>query len=151
MNRRLTINIATAKQTAGWQPAVQGAAILIALCLGALSSVAQKPATQTKKQACADLTAQNDMNRCAADEYKKADAELNKVYQQLLPKLEGEHKEKLKVAQRAWLAFRDAHCEFEAFSFEGGSMQPLMRDSCLEAVTRERTKQLRGALQEAAK
>ena len=126
------------------------AALLLA-CLCSVSSVAQKPAAQTKKQPCADLMSQNEMNRCAADEHKKADAELNRVYQQLLPKLEGEHKEKLKVAQRAWIAFRDAHCEYEAFAFDGGSMQPLIRFSCLEAVTRERTKQLRGALQEAGK
>lgn len=126
-------------------------AILLVCCVCALIAFAQKPATQTKKQPCADLMAQNDMNRCAADEYKKADAELNKVYQQLVPKLEGEHKEKLKVAQRAWVAFRDAHCEYEAFAFDGGSMQPLIRYSCLEAVTRERTKQLRGALQEVGK
>lgn len=120
-------------------------------CLCVFSAVAQKPAAQTKKQPCADLMSQHEMNRCAADEHKKADAELNKVYQQLLPKLEGEQKEKLKVAQRAWLTFRDAHCEYEAFAFDGGSMQPLIRFSCLEAVTRERTKQLRGALQEVGK
>ena len=126
-------------------------AVLFIGCLCVLDVTGQKPVTQTKKQPCADLMAQNDMNRCAADEYKKADAELNKVYQQLVPKLEGEHKEKLKVAQRAWIAFRDAHCEYEAFAFDGGSMQPLIRYSCLEAVTRERTKQLRGALQEVGK
>lgn len=120
-------------------------------CLCVLNATGQKPATQTKKQPCADLTAQNEMNRCAADEYKKADAELNKVYQQLLPKIEGEHKEKLRLAQRAWIAFRDAHCEYEAFAFEGGTMQPLIRFSCLETATRERTKQLRGALQETGK
>lgn len=126
-------------------------AVLFIGCLCVFEAAGQKPPAQTKKQPCADLTAQNDMNRCAADEYKKADAELNRVYQQLLPKVEGEHKEKLKIAQRAWIAFRDAHCEYEAFSFEGGTMQPLIRFSCLEAATRERTKQLRGALQEVGK
>ena len=126
------------------------AALLVAgLC--SFGNPAQRPATQTNKQPCADLLSQKEMNRCAADEYKKADTELNKVYQQLLPKVEGEHKEKLKTAQRAWIAFRDGHCEFEAYAFEGGSMQPLIRYSCLAAVTRERTKQLRGALQEAGK
>ena len=123
----------------------------VLLCGSALVAVAQKPAAQTKKQPCADAQNQQEMNRCAAEEYKKADAELNRVYQQLLPKLEAAHKEKLKAAQRSWLAFRDAHCDYEAFIFEGGTMQPLIQASCLEAVTRERTKQLRASLQENSK
>jgi uncharacterized protein YecT (DUF1311 family) len=117
---------------------------------GSFDTAAQKPAAQ-RKQPCADAQNQQEMNRCAAEEYKKADAELNKVYQQLLPKLEAAHKEKLKLAQRAWLTFRDAHCEYEAFIFDGGTMQPLIQYSCLEAMTRERTKQLRASLQENAK
>ena len=120
---------------------------LITVCV--LSAAAQKPAA--KSQPCANATNQHEMNRCAAEEYKKADAELNKVYQQLLPKLEAPHKEKLKAAQLAWLSFRDAHCEFEAFAFEGGSMQPLIRSGCLETVTRDRIKQLRAALRDIGK
>lgn len=107
-----------------------------------------KPAAQTKKQPCADAQSQNEMNQCAFEEYKKADAELNRVYQQLLPKLEAAHQEKLKAAQRAWITFRDADCEYEAFAFEGGSMQPLIRYSCLETATKARTAQLRGFLKD---
>ena len=53
---------------------------------------------------------QAEMDREACGEYQKADAELNRVYQQVL----GEYKadalfvEKLRVSQRAWLAYRDA-------------------------------------------
>ena len=107
-----------------------------------------KPAAPAKKQPCADAQTQSAMNQCAIDEYKKADAELNRVYQQLLPKLEATHQEKLKAAQRAWISFRDADCEYEAFAFEGGSMQPLIRYSCLEAATKTRTNQLRGFLKD---
>lgn len=121
---------------------------LVLLCGSAPVAMAQTPAAQPKKQPCNDALNQQEMNRCAAEEYKKADAELNKVYQQLLPKLEAAHKEKLKTAQRAWLSFRDAHCDYESLIFEGGTMQPLIQYSCLEAVTRERTKQLRASLQE---
>lgn len=127
------------------------ASLCALLCVGGAAGLAQKPAAPAKKQPCADAQNQQEMNRCAADEYKKADAELNRVYQQLLPKLEAAHKEKLKVAQRAWLGFRDAHCDYEAFIFDGGTMQPLIQYSCLETVTRERTKQLRASLQENSK
>lgn len=121
---------------------------LFVTCLCAFNGAAQKPAAQTKKPRCADLTTQSAMNICAEDEYKKADAELNRVYRQLLPKLEAAHQEKLKAAQRAWLAFRDAHCECEAFAFDGGSMQPLMRFSCLDGETHTRTQQLQAFLKE---
>ncbi|NOT58838.1 MAG: DUF1311 domain-containing protein [Acidobacteria bacterium] len=108
-------------------------------------AVAQKA---PPKPGCADAQDQNTMNRCAQEEFQKADAALNKAYQQLLPKLEAAHKEKLKMAQRAWIAFRDAHCECEAFAFDGGSMQPLIRFSCMAAETNARTKQLQAMLKE---
>lgn len=86
---------------------------------------------------------QNEMNRCAQDEYKKADVELNKVYQQTMAKLSPEHRQKLKTAQLAWIPFRDAHCDCDAFIFDGGSMQPLIQFTCLESETRNRIKQLK--------
>jgi uncharacterized protein YecT (DUF1311 family) len=120
-------------------------AVIVLLRGLSVSALAQRVPT---KSPCADPQDQHTMNRCAHEDFQKADAELNKVYQQLLPKLETAHKEKLKIAQRAWVTFRDAHCESEAFSFEGGSMQPLIRSSCLAAVTRDRTKQLQATLKE---
>ena len=124
--------------------------LLTLLALMALSVAAQKAPVKkaAPKPSCADAPNQNEMNRCAYEEYQKADAELNKVYRQLQPKLVAGHDEKLKAAQRAWLAFRDAHCECESFAFEGGSMQPFLRSSCLEQATRDRTKQLQAMLKE---
>jgi uncharacterized protein YecT (DUF1311 family) len=113
----------------------------------AVLALAQK-APAKKADPCANAQNQNAMNACAQAEYKKAGAELNRVYQQLLAKLEFAHQEKLKAAQRAWLPFRDAHCEAEAFTFEGGSMQPMMRGHCLAAETQARTKQLQAMLKE---
>lgn len=100
-------------------------------------------ASTARKQACADLMTQNEMNRCAQEGYKKADAELNKVYQQTMAKLSPEHQQKLKTAQLAWIQFRDAHCDCEAFTFDGGSMQPLIKFTCLDSVTKRRTQQIK--------
>ena len=124
--------------------------ILMLLGLLGFQAVAQKaPAKKVApKQPCADAQDQNAMNRCAQEEYKKADAQLNKAYQQLLAKLETAYQEKLKTAQRAWLVFRDAHCECEAFAFDGGSMQPMIRGYCLAGETTARTKQLQAMLKE---
>ena len=129
-------------------------ALMILSLVGLLSFQAAAQKAPAKKAAakspCADVQDQHTMNRCAQEDFQKADAELNKVYQQLLLKLETAHKEKLKLAQRAWVAFRDAHCECESFAFDGGSMQPLIRSSCLAQVTRDRTRQLQATLKEIA-
>ncbi len=103
------------------------------------------------KKGCADMLTQHDMNRCAQEEYKKADAELNKFYLQAIAKLSPEHKPKLKTAQLAWIQFRDAHCDCEAFTFDGGSMEPLIKFSCLASVTKHRTQQIKSLADDAAR
>jgi uncharacterized protein YecT (DUF1311 family) len=125
--------------------------LLLSILLLAIA-VAQKPtAKSAKKVACGDLMTQGEMNRCAGDEYRKADAELNKVYQQTMAKLGPEHKQKLKIAQLTWIQFRDAHCDCEAFTFDGGSMQPLIKFTCLEVETQRRTKQLKSLAEDASR
>ncbi len=51
-------------------------------------------------------------------------------------------------AQRAWLKFRDAHCETVAAQYAGGTIQPMAATTCLEQATKERTKQLLMFLEE---
>jgi uncharacterized protein YecT (DUF1311 family) len=103
-------------------------------------------AAQAKKQPCANAQTQSEMNQCAIDEFRKADAELNGIYQQLL--LKTDRQEKLKAAQRAWIAFREADCEYEASESEGGTMEPLLRYSCYGKATKTRLNQLRVALKD---
>jgi uncharacterized protein YecT (DUF1311 family) len=95
---------------------------------------------------------QSDSNQEACSRYKKADAEMNAVYRQVL----NTHKKdslfvaKFKVAQRAWVAFRDAHLEslypepnkIHAYGAYG-SVNPMCRCMVLAELTAERTKQLR--------
>jgi uncharacterized protein YecT (DUF1311 family) len=88
------------------------------------------------------------MGNCAGAEYQKADAELNRVYKQLMATLEDrEYEALLKTAQQAWLKYRDAHCDFEAFANRGGTIYPVVRRSCLAAMTRARAKELREQLE----
>jgi uncharacterized protein YecT (DUF1311 family) len=49
---------------------------------------------------------------CAAQAFANADRQLNEVYQRLLPQLDVEAQTKLRVSQRAWLAYRDATSAF---------------------------------------
>lgn len=86
---------------------------------------------------------QQEMNREAEDGFRRADVELNRVYQELLPRLPGPVREKLIDAQLAWIRFRDAEAEARAWEFEGGTMYPFLYYSSLEDTTRQRSEDLR--------
>jgi uncharacterized protein YecT (DUF1311 family) len=102
---------------------------------------------QTRKDPCANPQTQFEMNECQGREYKKADAALNAVYKQLMAKIDNEgERAALKGAQLAWIKYRDANCEFESYINKGGTMYSMVYDGCLTVLTQERTKQLRGLL-----
>ena len=92
---------------------------------------------------------QGEMNQQACGEYKKADAELNKVYQQVLRenKTDVVFARKLRNAQRAWVTYRDAHVESLYPSanprFEYGSVYPMCYCEALTELTKKRTEELR--------
>ncbi len=88
---------------------------------------------------------QNELNQCARSAFEKADAEMNRVYQQLMSATarRGEsYQQKLKEAQQAWLKYRDATCESEAAINAEGTIYTTAYNYCLAQVTTERTKRL---------
>lgn len=96
--------------------------------------------------------AQSEMNRCADLDARQADGDMNRVYRELLSKLKSDDNaiKKLRAAQRAWLAFRDAHLQ-ELYpardkQAEYGSMFPMCYAQVATAMTKERTVQLRRIL-----
>ncbi len=111
-------------------------------------------------QEAADQGIQQEMNICAAVEYHKADAELNaqwKVTSQKMKDRDASFEEyggperddrpgwfaSLLEAQRAWIAFRDAHCRVDGYTARGGSLEPLLVSTCKTELTEARTQQLR--------
>jgi len=88
----------------------------------------------------------NEALQCAQAELDAADAELNRVYGEVMQLLEEPRRSRLRQAQRAWLPFRDASAEFEASLFEGGTMAPVLRVSEKSYLTRKRTDELREIL-----
>nr|WP_197478279.1 lysozyme inhibitor LprI family protein [Luteibacter rhizovicinus] len=88
------------------------------------------------------------MNVCADQEFKVADKELNTTYQQVISRLD---KNKptyalLVKAQRSWLAFRDAQCEFATSAASQGSIYPMLVVQCRTEMTHTRTKELKPLL-----
>ena len=51
--------------------------------------------------------------------------------------------EALKKAQRAWIDYRDGHCDGMGYEAVGGSMQPMLISGCQARLTEHRTKELR--------
>lgn len=101
---------------------------------------------------CDNQNTQLDMNICAAQEYDEADTALNAQYAKTKSALaEGDSElsagetsaaKALLTAQRAWINYRDAHCEAVGFQARGGSMQPMLVSGCLAELTRGRTEEL---------
>jgi uncharacterized protein YecT (DUF1311 family) len=94
---------------------------------------------------------QAEANACARRKYHQADAEMGRVYGQLLSELSryrygGMDQQKLKHAQSRWLKYRDANCESEASIYEGGSIRPAIYYACLGSITEERTQRMRAFL-----
>ncbi|KAB0500893.1 lysozyme inhibitor LprI family protein [Pseudomonas lini] len=89
---------------------------------------------------CANANDQGTMNQCAAEQYKAADKELNTLYQQITKRLKDnpDAKKLLVSAQRNWVAFRDAECEFSTSTVSGGSVYPLIYSLCTTNLTKAR-------------
>jgi uncharacterized protein YecT (DUF1311 family) len=79
---------------------------------------------------------------CMSNEYKKADAELNRIYKIAFKGLDPKEADNLKKAQRAWIIYRDAQCDAEYAKWEGGSGGPSAHLGCLVRLTRLRTREL---------
>ncbi|MEB3218263.1 MAG: lysozyme inhibitor LprI family protein [Nostocales cyanobacterium 94392] len=83
-----------------------------------------------------------EMRVCAGKSYETADKKLNQVYRQLKPKLNAKQQKRLVDAQTAWIQFRDKSCAFEGAFAEGGTLEPVLKLSCLTDVTQQRVKDL---------
>lgn len=94
---------------------------------------------------------QGEMNATAAQDFKKADVEMNRVYAKLMGKLDAAAQNKLKTAQRAWVAFRDAEAELHAdLAARGGSMAPMEYEATRADLTIARTKELQQMMKDYA-
>nr|WP_246333008.1 lysozyme inhibitor LprI family protein [Sphingomicrobium lutaoense] len=92
---------------------------------------------------CSDTGAfsQAELNWCAWHDYQAADAELNRLWSAL----GDDWRDRMRPAQRAWLAYRDAQCGLEASIWEGGSAESMVTGMCLERLTRLRIEEIRHA------
>jgi uncharacterized protein YecT (DUF1311 family) len=102
---------------------------------------------------CSKAMSQTEINACADEDYQAADKALNaqwpktkKVLAGWDAELEPHNKgavDDLMKAQRAWIAYRDAHCNAVGYSVWGGTMYQAIVLGCLADLTRSRTAELK--------
>ncbi|MBW4537518.1 MAG: DUF1311 domain-containing protein [Myxacorys chilensis ATA2-1-KO14] len=97
---------------------------------------------------CRDPQTQQDMNLCAANASQAADRALNQVYRRVQSAYDRTALGNLLVeAQLAWIKFRDENCKFAQQRYAGGSIAPMIEQSCIERLTRQRTEELESFLE----
>jgi len=85
------------------------------------------------------------MRACENRRYADAQGELDAAYQDLLRHLDETQRQKLRVAQRAWVRFRDTNAEFQASLAQGGTLGPLLKVGSLTEMTKARASELKKA------
>jgi uncharacterized protein YecT (DUF1311 family) len=116
--------------------------VLLCFFIGILAVTCICSAAARENNPCVDLETQAQINACAAQEYSQADAELNRVYGEVISSLTSTRRTELKRVQQVWIKYRDAHCQFVNAESVGGSMYPVLQYGCLTTLTKTRTAQL---------
>jgi uncharacterized protein YecT (DUF1311 family) len=111
------------------------------------ASTNELQAIDRAQEACINDDGSNSgMKICTNEALKDADALLNVVYQKFSGELstqdEQETLTRLKIAQRAWIPFRDAQCQLSAAQMLGGTGESLAILSCHYKMTVDRIKEL---------
>ena len=76
----------------------------------------------------------------------RSDASLNRTYQRVIRTLGPGEEERLRIAQRAWLVYRDTECRRKTRSMEGELWAPV-RAQCLGEYSAARERELAAKLQ----
>jgi uncharacterized protein YecT (DUF1311 family) len=117
--------------------------IAIVLAAGPRGTIASASETCDKSS-----SSQADLNECYGKAYRKADSELNAIYKQINERLKDRtaSAKLLIAAQKAWIAFRDAECNFSTSASAEGSVYPMTQAICLEGLTTKRIDELKNYL-----
>jgi uncharacterized protein YecT (DUF1311 family) len=89
---------------------------------------------------------QIDLDNCAGQDFTASDAKLNALYKTLMSKYDAPNQAKLRTAEKAWLIYRDAECDYETNGTAGGTINPMMDTMCRTTKTDARIKELTAQL-----
>lgn len=112
------------------------AALLICLAL---------PATARDLREICQREDRGQIYDCLVAHHQQLDRGMTRVWQDLITRLDGFEPgdvPRLRAAQRAWIAFRDADCEVAQFRDRGGREELIYQAECLILRTQSRTSEL---------
>lgn len=124
------------------------AVFLSVFCLIGIAAIPARAADDPfKGTACKsqDLN-QAQLDYCAGLEFNAADVKLNALYRELMAKYDDADAARLKTAEKAWLAYRDAECDYETAGTIGGTINPMMNTMCSTNKTKARIIELTAQL-----
>lgn len=134
--------------------------MIVVLLFPLLAQTAQPPVPEWN---CADPQFQQEMNWCAGQEFEAADAALNAQWAITAEVMKGRDAEwvefgssdrrpgffkSLLEAQRGWLRYREAQCRVDGYTARMGSLEPLLVSTCKTRLTRLRTEELKGLIED---
>ena len=127
----------------GLVPILRAAVFAAALCF--VCPLTARPGVQTTGSGsdCKDAATTAAMRTCENTRYQKAEQDLNAAFNELMRQLDADQKSKLRVAQSAWMRFREANADFEAATVRGGTLAPLLKVSTLADMTEARAAELK--------
>ncbi len=111
------------------------------LSLPACSDPADDKRLSPAFHACMDKAAGTTgmMRACMSSEQARLEGELNADYRDLMTTMpDGDEKESLRNAERAWVAHRETQCAFEGTQQEGGTLKPVLIAGCWLRETADR-------------
>lgn len=91
---------------------------------------------------CRNGGSEADRKKCFIEAGERADQALNETYKKILARLSSSEEESLRKAERLWIQFRDASCLAESSLYETKMDIQTVFAACIEAETRERTRDL---------
>ncbi len=116
--------------------------ILALLAFLALPQVAAAGENAPPPIDCKNAATQMELDYCAGQDFKAADAKLNALYQQLMGKYDVADQALLRAAEEKWIAWRDSECAFETALTVGGTIHSMMETQCDTEKTAAHIKEL---------
>lgn len=116
---------------------------MIAVLCTVTQAMAQQDSSPPEARDC--QKDQLSLNICASEKFERADAELNRLYQEQMSYLSSPvRRAALRNAQAAWIAFRDKDCLYQRGPQEDrGSMDAQINADCRYMHTQKRLQDLR--------
>jgi uncharacterized protein YecT (DUF1311 family) len=134
------------KSAGGQEPQLIGTLMLrfTVIAAAALLATAACCSADEAKTECGSST--YEIVECQKAELAELDKSLNAAYQKAMDLAQPKQREQLRAAQRQWLKFRDADCEY--YELGEGTIARIEGGQCMLDLTRARAKELEQAVEQ---